>query len=250
MPQPLDGRTAVITGASSGIGAATARALASGGAAVVLLARRAERLEALEAELRSQGYRALAIPTDITDSKAVSVAVDAAADAFGGVDILVNNAGVMLLSMLEDRLVDDWDRMVDVNVKGVLYGIAAVLPGMVANGRGHIVNVGSVAGRRPLPSGTVYSATKFAVRAISAGIHRELSAQKGIRVTDVEPGVVDTELMDHIPDATVRDGFEARWADLRKLRAEDIADVILYVVAAPDRVNINEVLVRPTDQEM
>lgn len=248
MPSRLADKTVVVTGASSGIGAATARALAAEGAAVGLLARRGERIRDLANAIRSAGGAALDVVTDVTDRTAVDRAIGAVADAFGGIDVLVNNAGVMLLSPLEDGRVDDWDRMIEVNVKGLLYGVAAALPRMLRQGGGHIVNVGSVAGRRPLPSGTVYAATKFAVRAISAGIHRELSAQAGIRVTDIEPGVVATELMDHIPDAEVREGFSQRWADRRPLRPEDIAETILFAVAAPDHVNVNEILVRPTDQ--
>ncbi len=248
MSPRLREKAAIVTGASSGIGAATARALAAEGASVSLLARREGRIEALSSDIERAGGRALALPTDVCDRSAMEDAVSATVDRFGRVDILVNNAGVMLLSSLAERRVEDWDRMIDVNVKGVLYGVAAVLPVMLEQGSGHIVNVGSVAGRRPLPSGTIYSATKFAVRAISAGIHRELSAQYGIRVTDVEPGVVETELMDHIPDPQVKAGFAERWADKRPLRPDDIADAIVFVVTAPDRVNVNELLVRPTDQ--
>jgi NADP-dependent 3-hydroxy acid dehydrogenase YdfG len=248
MDESLVGRVALITGASSGIGAATARVLSAAGSSVVLLARREDRIRDLAQELITRGGRALAVTGDVTDRAALDSAVAAAETEFGPVDILVNNAGVMFLSHLADRRVEDWERMIDVNVKGVLYGIQAVLPSMVERGSGHIVNVGSVAGRRPLPSGTVYAATKFAVRAISAGIHLELSANHGIRVTDIEPGVVDTELMDHIPDPEVRTGFRERWADRRPLAAEDVAKAILFAVSAPDRMNVNEILLRPTDQ--
>lgn len=247
-PDSLSGKVAVITGASSGIGAATARKLSGAGAAVALGARRLERLEELADELRTGGGRALAVRTDVTRRAEVAALVDAALSEWDRVDVLVNNAGIMPLSELRERRVEDWDRMIDVNVKGVLYGVAAVLPHMLERQAGHIVNVGSVAGRRPFPGGTVYSATKFAVRSISAGIHKELSASDGIRVTDVQPGVVDTELADHIPSEEQREGFEERWSDRRKLTPEDVADAILHAVAAPDRVNVNEVLVRPTDQ--
>jgi NADP-dependent 3-hydroxy acid dehydrogenase YdfG len=250
MGSRLHGKVALVTGASSGIGAATARVLAREGAAVALLARRKDRLQALAEELAAEGAHCLAAPADVARRSEVDAAVSATERALGEVDILVNNAGVMMLSMLEERRVEDWDRMIDVNVKGVLYGIAAVLPSMLRRGGGHIVNVGSVAGRRPLPSGTVYSATKFAVRAISAGIHRELSAAHGVRVTDVEPGVVDTELTDHIPDPETRDAFRKRWSDLRMLTSDDIAQTVLFAVTAPDRMNVNEILVRPTDQAM
>ena len=143
---------------------------------------------------------------------------------------------------------DDWVRMVDVNVKGVLHGIAAVLPPMLQAGGGHIVNVGSLAGRRPFPGGAVYSATKFAVRSLTWGMQLELSAARGIRVTDVQPGVVDTELTDHIPDPALREGFQSGWSGRRKLRPGDVAAAVLFALTAPEHVNVNEILVRPTDQ--
>lgn len=244
----LAGKAAIVTGASSGIGEAAARALARAGAAVALAARRRERLETLAAEIRDAQGTALAISTDVTDREQVEALVDASLDAFGSIDILVNNAGIMPLAPLAECRVEEWERMVDVNIKGVLYGLAAVLPTMRRQGSGHVVNVGSVAGRRPFPGGTVYSATKFAVRAISAGIHKELSATEGIRVTNIEPGVVDTELPGGIHHRETRDGFHERWEGKRMLSSEDVADAILFAVAAPDRVNVNEILVRPTDQ--
>lgn len=247
--RPLDERTAIITGASSGIGAATARTLAGAGAPVVLAARRRGRLDALRDEIESAGGRALVVPTDVTHRSEVEALADAALDAFGRIDVLVNNAGVMPLAPLKERRVEEWERTVDVNVKGVLYAVAAVLPAMLEQGHGHIVNVGSVAGRRPFPGGTVYSATKFAVRCISAGIHRELSASHGIRVTDIEPGVVDTELPESIEHDESRDAFRERWENRRMLESGDIADAILFAVSAPDRMNVNEILVRPTDQD-
>jgi NADP-dependent 3-hydroxy acid dehydrogenase YdfG len=247
-PHRLGGKTALITGASSGIGAAAARALAAEGARVALVARRVDRLTGLVNEIERAGGRALAVPTDVTDRVAVEAAVEATVQAFGSLDVLVNNAGVMLLSMLDEGRVDDWDRMIDVNIKGLLYGVNAAAPVMKDQGGGHIVNVGSVAGRRPLLSSAVYSATKFAVRCISAGIHLELSASHGIRVTDIQPGAVDTELPDHIPNAAIQAGFKERWADKRMLQSEDIAAAIVYAVTAPAHVNVNEILVRPTDQ--
>ncbi len=248
MANDLRGRVAVVTGASSGIGAATARALAESGAAVALLARRRERLEELRRDIVASGGRAEAFTVDVTRREEVEDAVRDSVEAFGGVDILVNNAGIMPLSSLEALRVEEWEAMVDVNLKGVLFGVAAVLPFMLERGRGHIVNVGSVAGRRPFKTGAVYSATKFAVRALSAGIHLELSAQRGIRVTDIQPGVVDTELAGHIPDPEARETFHARWEGKRMLTPGDVAHAILYAVSAPDRVNVNEILVRPTDQ--
>jgi len=244
----LDDKVALVTGASSGIGAAVARALARAGAAVVLAARRSERLEELADEITADGGNAMVQVTDVTRRNEVEALAQRARDAHGRIDVLVNNAGVMPLSPLASGRVEDWDRMVDVNIKGVLYGLAAVLPTMLEQGGGHIVNVGSLAGRRPFPGGTVYSATKFAVRALTAGIQLELSAEHGIRVTDVQPGVVATELMDHIPDATVQDRFATTWAQRRTLQPMDIANAVLFAVTAPDHVNVNEILVRPTDQ--
>ncbi len=240
---------AIVTGASSGIGEATARALAEVGAAVVLAARRADRLRAIAEEIDRSGGRAVAVPTDVTDRAAVDAMVDRAVAAFGGVDVLVNNAGVMLLAPVQRRLVDEWDRMLDVNLRGLLYAVSAVLPAMRERGGGHIVNVGSVAGRRPFHGGAVYSATKFAVRALSEGLRAELSPRDGIRVTDVQPGVVDTELGDHVSDEEMRRGFAAAWGERTKLQAADIARAIVYVVAQPPHVNVNEVLIRPTEQD-
>ena len=239
---------ALITGASSGIGEAVARALAERGTRVALVARRRERLEALAEEIRRSGGEAMVQAADVTDRTAIAKAAAAVREEWGGVRILVNNAGIMPLSPMAQLRVEDWERMVDVNVKGVLFGIAAVLPDMLAEGDGHIVNVGSLAGRRPFPGGAVYSATKFAVRSLTWGMQLELSAARGIRVTDVQPGVVDTELTDHIPDPELRVGFESGWADRRKLRPADVAAAVLFALTAPPHVNVNEILVRPTDQ--
>ena len=244
---PLAGRVAIVTGASSGIGRATALRLCAAGAKVVAAARRADRLESLANQV-PDGGSLLAVPVDVTSRRAVEAMAALTRDRFGTIDILVNNAGVMHLSEMKALDVSDWDWMIDVNVKGLLYGIASVLPAMLHEGRGHIVNVGSVAGRRPFPTGTVYSATKHAVRAISAGLQLELSASAGIRFTDIEPGVVQTELADHIKDPAVRDAFLSRWDDKRPLKAADVAEAILFAVSAPDRVNVNEILLRPTDQ--
>lgn len=244
----LDGRVAIVTGASSGIGAAVARALAGAGAAVVLGARREDRLESVAAEIEGAGGRAAFRATDVAVRADVEALAALALERFGRIDVLVNNAGLMPLSPVAELRVDDWERMVDVNVKGVLFGIAAVLPAMLERGTGHVVNVGSVAGRRPFPGGSVYSATKFAVRSLSWGMQLELSAAHGIRITDVQPGVVDTELLDHVPDPGRREGFEAAWEGKRKLSPDDVARAVLFAVSAPEHVNINEILVRPTDQ--
>ncbi len=246
---PSDGgRVALITGASSGIGRAAAKGLAATGWRVGLLARRKDRLDDLAEDIRGAGGECVVLPCDVTDRDGVRRAAETLIDTYGHIHALVNNAGIMPLSPLAAGRVDDWERMVDVNIKGVLFGIAAVLPHMLERRSGHVVNVGSVAGRRPFPGATVYSATKFAVRSISAGMHLELSASDGIRVTDIEPGVVRTELMDHIPDQDARRSFEERWADRRPLEAEDVAEAIRFVLEAPPHVNVNELLVRPTDQ--
>ena len=248
MTDSLKDKVAIITGASSGIGEATARRLAESGARVVLAARRVERLEALAADIERREGTALVAPTDVTDERSVQRLARTALDAFGRIDILINNAGIMPLSPISKLRVEEWDRMIDVNIKGVLYCIAATLPTMLEQGSGHIINVSSVAGRRPFPSGTVYSATKFAVRAISQGLRLELSPINGIRVTDIEPGVVATELTHHITDNETANRFQQMWAEKTPLESIDIAETILFVLSRPDHVNVNEILVRPTDQ--
>ncbi len=248
MTHSLENKVAIITGASSGIGEATALRLAQAGATVVLAARRVERLEALASRIEQSGGTALAVTTDVTDSMSAQGMARKARDAFGRIDILVNNAGIMPLSPISKLKVEEWDRMIDVNIKGVLHCIAATLPSMLEQGSGHIINISSVAGRRPFPSGTIYSATKFAVRAISQGLRLELSPTEKIRVTDIEPGVVTTELTEHITDRETADRFKTNWSDKRALDPEDVAETILFVLSQPDHVNINEILVRPTDQ--
>lgn len=245
---PLAGRSCVVTGASSGIGEATVRALAGAGAHVVAAARRRDRLDALVASLDGGGGRTLAVEADVSRRGDVEALAARARDAFGGLHVWVNNAGVMPLSPVEELRVEDWERMVDVNVKGVLYGVAAALPPMIEAGGGHIVNVGSLAGRRPFPGGTVYAATKFAVRALTWGMHLELAAEHHIRVTDVQPGVVDTELPDHIPADEFREGFYSGWKGKRQLRPQDVASAVLWAVSQPEHVSVTEILVRPTDQ--
>ena len=248
MTDSLRDKVAIITGASSGIGKATARRLADSGARVVLAARRVERLKVFAADIEHRKGTALVAPTDVTDERSVQRLASRALAAFGRIDILINNAGIMPLSPISKLKVEEWDRMIDVNIKGVLYCIAATLPTMLEQGSGHIINMSSVAGRRPFPSGTVYSATKFAVRAISQGLRLELSPIEGIRVTDIEPGVVATELTDHITDTETANRFQEMWAEKTPLESIDIAETILFVLSRPDHVNVNEILVRPTDQ--
>ena len=248
MDNRLAGKVAIITGASSGIGLAVTRALAGEGAAVVLAARRSERINAEARNLQGKGSRALAVSTDVTSLDDVHALVGSALEAFGRVDILVNNAGIMPLSPLKETRIEDWTRMMDVNVNGVLHGIGAVLPCMLKQGGGHIVNVGSIAGRRPFPGGTVYAATKFAVRAITWGMHLELGPEHRIRATDIQPGFVETELIDTVPDPQARVEWAERWSDKQPLHADDVARAVIYAVTSPPHVSVSEVLVRPLDQ--
>ena len=242
----LNGRIAIVTGASAGIGAAISETLAHAGAKVVLAARRLERIEAIARALGDSGCEALAIRTDVTSLEDMKALAEAAKSRFGGIDILVSNAGVMPVTPFVDVQVDDWKRMVDVNVNGVLHGIAAVLPTMIEQRSGHLVNIGSVASRRPFPGGSVYSATKFAVRGLSWGLHLELGAKYGIRVTDIQPGLVSTELFDTAPG--FREELEKAWEGKRMLQPEDVAESVLFALSAPEHVSVSEVLVRPVDQ--
>ncbi|MEM6429434.1 MAG: SDR family oxidoreductase [Deinococcota bacterium] len=244
----LQGQVAVVTGASSGIGEATAKALAQAGASVILAARRVDKLEVLEQHITQAGGKALSIATDVTSRESVTAMITATENAFGPVDILVNNAGIMLLSFLEACKLDEWDSMVDVNIKGVLYGTGAVLPSMIERGRGHIINVSSIAGRKVMPSAAVYAATKYAVRAFSDGLRQELSGKYGIRVTCIEPGLVGTELLEHISDTDISTRMQQVVGNMTVLSPEDIADTIMYAVSAPPHVNVHELLILPTDQ--
>lgn len=245
----LSGKRAWITGASSGIGAATAKALAENGAEVILSARREDRLRDLAQEINEAGGDAIIKSVDVADRKAMGE-LGGELEEIGGVDILINNAGLMPLSLLLEGRVDEWDQTIDVNIKGLLYAIHAVLPGMATRRSGHIVNIGSVGGRFTFKGGAVYSGTKFAVRAISDALHRE-AIEYGIRVTDIEPGAVATELPDSIKhEATKKLVIEAFYSpDAEVLRAEDIANAIVYVVSQPGHVNVSELLIRPKTQE-
>ena len=244
----LGGKVALVTGASSGIGRATASSLARAGARVAVGARRLGRLDSLVAEIESAGGEALARELDVADRAQCDAFAEAAIAKWGRIDILVNNAGLMPLSFVKNLKVDEWDRMVDVNIKGVLYCTAAVVGHMRERGSGHIVNMSSVAGRIVFPAGSVYCATKHAVTAFTEGLRQELSARSGIRVTSVEPGVVATELTDTITDESLA-GFVEGSKKMAALQADDIARAVVYAVEQPDHVSINEVLVRPTVQE-
>ncbi|WP_173916366.1 SDR family oxidoreductase [Halobacillus sp. Marseille-Q1614] len=243
----LNGKTAVITGASSGIGKAVAHHLAGEGAHVVLAARRSERLKELADEINSSyQVQAIVVETDVTKRVDVEALVKKAKDTFGTVDIYVNNAGVMLLSFLKNDHIEEWEQMVDVNIKGVLYGIHAALPIMLEQNSGHMINVASVAGHEVFPSSTVYSATKYAVKALSMGMEKEL-AGTGVRVTNISPGAVDTELTEHITDGDVIDMFKDR--NMTPLDSEDIAQAVSYAVTQPESVNVNELIVRPMNKK-
>ena len=249
----LAGTVALVTGASSGIGEATARDLASRGAAVALVARRADRLDALAEEIRSAGGTALAIEADVTQRDQAEAAVQRAVDELGRLDILINNAGVMLLGPIADAPVEEWDTMVQVNVLGLLYCAKAALPHLLSaaedgsRGTADLINVSSVAGRTVRLGSGVYNATKHAVGAFSESLRQEVT-KRHVRVALVEPGAVSTELIGHNRDE-VRETIEQRFADMERLEAPDIADAIAYVVTRPRHVAINELLVRPTEQD-
>jgi NADP-dependent 3-hydroxy acid dehydrogenase YdfG len=243
----LDGKVAVVTGASSGIGEATAEALAAEGAAVVVAARREDRLSGLVERVEGNGGRALAVSCDVTDEEQAHGLIQRAIEELGHIDILVNNAGVMLLSTVGKGLSDQWRQMFEVNVMGLLYATDAAIRHMKERSSGHLVNVSSVAGRKVTrDSSGVYAGTKFAVNAISEGLRQEL-LEDGIRVTIVEPGAVATELPDHITDEDARDSLSGL-LQLERLQAEDIANAIAYAVTQPERVSVNEILIRPTQQ--
>jgi NADP-dependent 3-hydroxy acid dehydrogenase YdfG len=243
----LDGKVAVITGASSGIGEATAEALAAQGAAVVVAARREGRLADLVGRIEGSEGRVLAAVCDVTDEDQAHGLIRKAEQEFGSVDILVNNAGVMLLSNVGKGLSDQWRTMFEVNVLGLLYATEAAIRVMKEQGSGHLVNISSVAGRKVTrTSNGVYAGTKFAVNAISEGLRQEL-IEDNIRVTIVEPGAVATELPDHITDEDARESLSGLMS-LERLQAEDVAESIVYAVTQPNRVSVNEILIRPTQQ--
>jgi NADP-dependent 3-hydroxy acid dehydrogenase YdfG len=246
MTAPIEGKVVVITGASSGLGEAAARLLCAEGAAVVLGARRADRIQALAGELNAASGKALAVTTDVTDRGQVQALVDAAVQTYGRIDVMINNAGLMPHSPLERLKVEEWERMVDVNIKGVLYGIAAALPYMQAQMAGHFINVSSVAGHKVSVNGVVYAATKHAVRALSEGLRLEVKPYN-IRTTVISPGAVATELPDRITEADVAKGMH-EYYDEYAIPADSFARVVVFAMSQPDDVDINEVLYRPTRQ--
>ena len=248
MVQPLEGKVALVTGASSGIGAATARRLAVEGARVALVARESSGLAAMAAELRSCGGDGRAISADVADESQVRAAVQEARKALGRLDILVNCAGVMLLGPIVAAKTEEWRRMMNVNVLGLMYATHAALPLMIEQGGGHVVNISSIAGRVVSFAGSgVYSASKFAVAAFSESLRQEVAA-RNVRVTVIEPGIVATNLTQKIEDAQARAQTEAYYSSIEALRPEDVAAAVAYAVSQPAHVNVNEILVRPTAQ--
>ena len=248
MSTNIEGKVVVITGASSGLGEAVARLLAAEGASVVLGARRRDRIEALAKELTGRGGKALAVTTDVTDRGQVKNLVDAAVKAYGRIDVMINNAGLMPQSLLERLKIDEWDRMIDVNIKGVLYGIAAALPYMKEQKSGHIINVSSVAGHKVGPGTAVYAATKYAVRALSEGLRQEVKPYN-IRTTVISPGAVATELPDSVTDPAAAARIQKFYADVA-IPPDSFARAVAYAMSQPDDVDINEILFRPTRQEV
>jgi len=245
MTENIKGKVVIITGASSGLGEATARLLSAQGATVVLAARRAERIEALANELDG---KALAVATDVTDRQQVKALVDKAVETFGRVDVMLNNAGLMPLAPLEALKTDEWDQMIDVNFKGVLNGIAAALPHMKKQKSGHFINVSSVYGHKLGPDATVYCATKFAVRALSEGLRQEVKPYN-IRTTVISPGAVATELLEHISDEEIQaetKGFVEKIA----VPPATFARMVAFAINEPDDVDVNEILFRPTAQPL
>lgn len=237
----IDNKIVLITGASSGIGEATARTLATASAAVVLGARRTDRLEKLAEDIAAAGGRAIYRSLDVTSRESVQSFADAAVQEFGRIDVIINNAGIMPLSPMASLKVEEWDRMIDVNIKGVLHGIAAVLPVMNRQGSGQIINISSIGGLAVSPTAAVYCATKYAVRAISDGLRQE---NDKLRVTCIYPGVVESELANTITDPVAAQAMES-YRQIA-LKPEAIAAAIVHVIGQPDGVDTSDIVVRPT----
>ncbi|MBJ7223967.1 MULTISPECIES: SDR family oxidoreductase [unclassified Brenneria] len=244
----IKNKVALITGASSGIGASTARKLAAEGIIVGLAARRKARLDRLVMEIVSAGGQALALETDVTDPASCKTAAEELVAQFGRIDVLINNAGLMPLSDVDNFKVDEWQRMVNVNVSGVLNATAAVLPQMIAQHSGHIFNMSSIAGRKVFTGLTVYCATKAAVAAFSDGLRMEIGPKHNVRVTCIQPGAVKSELYEQITDANYRKQMDDLAASMTFLEGEDIADTILFALKAPEHMNVAELFVLPTEQ--
>ncbi|MBD0776416.1 SDR family oxidoreductase [Maribacter sp. ANRC-HE7] len=245
MKNNIEGKVVVITGGSSGLGEATARFLAEKGAKIVLGARRLNKLEVIADEIRKSGGAIEVLKTDVTKANDVKALVKKAIDSFGKIDVMINNAGIMPLAPLAALKVDEWDSMIDVNIKGVLYGIAAALPEFQKQKSGHFINLASVAGLNVSPGGAVYSGTKFAVRAISEGLRKEVG--KDIRTTILTPGLIDSELQLGSSDEATSQFVQQVYKDA--IPAISIAKAVAYAIEQPDDVDINELVIRPTVQE-
>ena len=241
-------KVVIVTGASSGIGYATALKLSKAGAKVAAGARRVEKLETLKNEVQKYGGEMLVKKIDVTKKEDCDSFINFVTKTWNHIDILINNAGIMPLSFFKNLKVSEWEQMIDVNLKGVLYCTAAVIPYMMTNKSGHIVNISSVAGRIVFPAGSVYCATKHAVTAFSEGLRQELSQRYNIKVTCIEPGVVSTELPNTITDKSL-ESFVKSVKEMESLKAEDIANAIIYSIDSPQYLNINEILLRPLSQE-
>jgi len=245
----IDESVALITGASSGIGAATALRLASAGVKVGIAARRLDRLAALKRDIERKGGKAIALEMDVADSEQVNAGVEALVAHFGTVDILFNNAGVMPVSDIDQFRTDEWHRMIDTNIKGVLNTTAAVLPFMIRQHSGHILSTSSIAGRRVFgPGYSVYSATKFAVASFSEGLRMEVGKKHNIRVTCIQPGAVATELPEQTSDKEKRQQLDAYRNYIKFLDPSDIAEAVLYSITTPEHVNVAEIFILPTEQ--
>ncbi|HDM8297432.1 SDR family oxidoreductase [Yersinia enterocolitica] len=245
----LNDKIALVTGASSGIGAATAKKLAEAGAKVGIAARRTDRLETLKAEIEQNGGQALVIQMDVANKASVETGVKKLLDAYGKIDIVFNNAGVMPLSSIDEFKTDEWDSMVDINIKGVLHVTAAVLPTMIKQHSGHIVNTSSIAGRKVFGQGfTVYSATKFAVSAFTEGLRMEVGKAHNIRVTSIQPGGTESELQNSTTSEGYKEMMAAATSQMTLLAASDIAEAVLFAVSAPEHVNVAELYILPTSQ--
>lgn len=242
----VSGKSIIITGASSGIGEATAKMLAEGGAKLMLAARREDKLDKLVTEIKAAGGTAAYQVVDVTKQSQVQALADETIKEYGKIDVMINNAGIMPLSPLAQLRVEEWDRTIDINIKGVLYGIAAVLPAMQKAQGGHIINISSVAGHVVFPNAAVYCGTKYAVRAISEGLRKEVG--KHIRCTIISPGAVATELTDHISDEETAKGASQLYEIA--IGAESVARAITYAIEQPAEVDINEILLRPTAQDL
>jgi len=248
MTEGIRDKIVVVTGASSRLGEATARLLSAHGATVVLGARRGDRLELLAKELEGHGGKALAVTTDVTRREQVKALVDSAMHTYGRIDVMINNAGLMPQAPLERLKIDEWDRMIDVNVKGVLYGIAAALPHMQRQKAGYFINVSSVAGHRVGPGFAVYAATKYAVRALSEGLRQEVKPYN-IRTTVISPGAVATELPDCVTDPDASKRIRTFYEQVA-VPAESFARAVAFAMSQPPEVDVNEILYRPTRQEL